>query len=160
MKLTIISYNRKAARKGLLLIYLGSASLLLNIIPYYFLNYFEILFVYFSSLLILSGILIEGYFTSKVNRIGYLIINEQLTQLAIGNTETELINAETKVAFSNTGYVGDYKPFLTLSSLRAGNGINTICFYSENKKLEYDILVESSVDFKKLKVLLDKLYKK
>lgn len=160
MKIEIISYNRKAAHNGLLLIHLGFAILLINFIPYLFYNYFEMLVVYFSVVLIFSGILIEGYFTSETKKVGYLIFEDQYTQVSIDNNGVNFINSDTNVEFSKAGYKGKYSPFLTLGSLRTSTGINTICLSDEIKKVEFEILFKSKNEYYEALEIIKNSFKK
>ena len=160
MKAIIIIYNKKATRISMLLFHTGFIFLFINIIPFVWNNY-GMTIVYIGVTMLFLGATLVNYFTKKVKKNGYILIEKDKTKISTETSQLELINQEYQVKFSNTGYKGrsNYIPFLTIGSFTTNPGVNTICFYNKKKEFNYEILIKSEIELNKLKNILKKTYK-
>lgn len=159
MKFNIVTYNCKMVKFGIIASYIGLVTLLLNIIPKVWESYGMIV-VIFALIFLFTGSVLINFHMKKIKQTGYIIIEENITNVLVDELKIEIKNKEYNVRFSNDGYEGqsNYKPFMTLGAFTTKSGINSICFYNEKKSFKYEILIKSKIEYDNLKTILKKIF--
>lgn len=92
--------------------------------------------------------------------IGMLDLNEEHTKIEMHDQKTSFRNAEFSVATSDSGYEGEsmYQPPFTIGAFRSSDGINTIRFFSNSEKHEFEVFIKSQYEAKGLASLAKKSF--
>lgn len=161
MNITVICSNKKLENIGVVLSYVGILLLLSGSIPLVW-EAWGILYSCLAIALIILGAIILNQVDKKYQTIGFMILKSDCAEIHISDKILYLEGSKYSVKHSKLKYEGqsNYRLLMTLGAYSTHSGINTICFYNEQKKFRYHILLRSEEDCNELKIILAKRFEK